>query len=96
LDPYAPPLSGIDLISYNGDSRLVLFSWFLDLVQESDVMEETNYTDTGVPNTYMDGEFYQALLNEFLESAGTDTKGKKIHKVRKSSSLLFFHFVSCF
>lgn len=55
-------------------------------MQESDVMEETNYTDTGVPNTYTDGEFYQALLNEFLESAGTDTKGKKIHKVRTQSS----------
>lgn len=45
--------------------------------QEND--EHTN-TLIGVPDTYQDGEFYQALLSEFLEGS-THLLTKNLHKV---------------
>lgn len=41
--------------------------------------EHTN-TLIGVPDTYQDGEFYQALLSEFLEGS-THLLTKNLHKV---------------
>lgn len=42
--------------------------------------EEHTNTLIGVPDTYQDGEFYQALLSEFLEGS-TNLLTKNLHKV---------------
>lgn len=42
--------------------------------------EEHTNTLIGVPDTYQDGEFYQALLSEFLEGS-THLLTKNLHKV---------------
>lgn len=41
----------------------------------------------GAPDTYQDGEFYQALLNEFLEGT-SDFATQKIHKEPKNRKIV--------
>jgi protein AATF/BFR2 len=41
----------------------------------------------GAPETYQDGEFYQALLGEFLESS-TDQSSHKIHREPKNRKIV--------
>lgn len=54
-----------------------MWAYAMQKVSEGDT---TMPEETRIPHTYQDGEFYQALLNEFLEGK-SDALIKGLHKV---------------